>query len=163
MHKTQFHSVKMPLHEQTHFKQTLLDVAAEEVEKSPVREEVIVRDNAQSKRDEQISERPSKTVLSVQESKEEENSSDSDEDMLSDVDCGIQLGKAIEKADRRIKGQPTPDKDNSDRKVSKDSRKEFANEDYNTPKQSIKKVLDFTDSITGSNAFKQDEMKMERQ
>ena len=82
----------------------MLDVATEEVEKSPVREEVIVRDNAQSKRDDQITERPSKTVQSVQESKEEENSSDSDEDMLSDVDCGIQLGKAIEKADRRIKG-----------------------------------------------------------
>ena len=92
MHKTQFHSVKMPLHEQTHFKQTLLDVAAQDVEKSASNQEEVVKEVVQSKRDEIVSERQSKTVQSVQESKEEENSSDSDEDMLSDVDCGIQLG-----------------------------------------------------------------------
>ena len=85
MHKTHMHSVKMPLADQ--MENDLSEEESGEAELSSQEGEVEV-------------------VESVDEEVEEYDESDSDEHEDEDMD----LGNTIAKLDRRIKGQPTPDK-----------------------------------------------------
>ena len=88
----------------------------------------------------------SKSLSAGYASHESESESESEE-----VGAGLQLGKVIEKVDRRRQGEPTPEKSGSDEKSKVCGLEFIEEEDYKTPRQSVKKVLDFTDSISGAD------------
>lgn len=117
MHKTTFHSVKQPLAEQSRFKD---DYNAEEmIEEEPDAENDEDMENTVEKQNEKEvdseddgGDEDGDDGENIDEDVDEDPDEDEELDSESDVDLheDLDLGKRIAKEDRRIRGEPTPDK-----------------------------------------------------